>query len=162
MSDDVVDADGGDDFDPITSQEMLDRIIGARIDRVKKQYAGFDELKAKAAQFDELQEASKSELQRVQERAAQLEQELAAERFNALRASVAAAKGVPASALSGTTREELEASGDALLEWRADQASKAKPAKQVRGLKSGVLSDTQVMDPKERAAAAIRSLRSHD
>jgi len=157
--DETVD-DTADDFDPITSQEMLDRIIGARIDRVKKQYAGFDELKAKAAQFDELQEASKSELQRVQERAAQLEQELAAERFNALRAGVAAAKGVPASALSGTTREELEASGDALLEWRAEQAKAVK--KPVRGLKSGVLAPDQVMDPKERAAQAIRALRSHD
>lgn len=160
MSDDVVDDEVVDDFDPITSQEMLDRIIGARIDRVKKQFAGFDELKAKAAQFDELQEASKSELQRVQERAAQLEQELAAERFNALRASVAAAKGVPASALTGETREELEASGDALLEWRAEQSKSAK--KPVRGLKSGVLTPDQTMDPKERAAQAIRALRSHD
>ena len=159
MSDETV--DDIDDFDPITSQEQLDRIIGQRIDRVKKQFAGFDELKAKAAQFDDLQEASKSELQRERERAAQLEQELAAERHNALKATVAAAKGVPASALSGTTREELEASGDALLEWRAEQ-KQAKSTKSVRGLKSGVLSDTQAMDPKERAAAAIRSLRSHD
>ena len=36
------------DFQPITSQDALDKIIGQRIDRVKKQYAGFDELKAKA------------------------------------------------------------------------------------------------------------------
>jgi hypothetical protein len=56
-------------------------------------------LKAKAVKFDEFQEASKSELQKVSERALQLEVELASERERAGKATVAAAKGVPVSAL---------------------------------------------------------------
>ena len=150
----------GSDFQPITSQEALDKIIGQRIDGVKKKYAGFDELKAKAAKFDEFQEASKSELERVSERAQQLEAELASERERAGKASVAAAKGVPVSALSGSTSEEWEAAADALLEWRAAQLVQDKPAKSVRGLKSGATSSEQTLDPKERAAAAIRAMQS--
>ena len=100
--DDVV----GNDFEPITSQDALDRIIGQRVDRERKKFTGFDELKAKAAEFDKFQEASKSELQKATERATALEQELARERERAGKANVAAAKGVPASALTGTTEEE--------------------------------------------------------
>ena len=150
----------GSDFQAITSQEALDKIIGQRIDGVKKKYAGFDDLKAKAVKFDEFQEASKSELQKVSERAQQLEVELASERERAGKATVAAAKGVPVSALSGSTPEEWEEAADALLEWRAAQQVQDKPAKPVRGLKSGATSADQTLDPKERAAAAIRAMRS--
>lgn len=150
----------GSDFQPITSQEALDKIIGQRIDGVKKKYAGFEELKAKAAKFDEFQEASKSELQRVTERAQQLEAELASERERAGKASVASAKGVPVSALSGSTLEEWEAAADALLEWRAQQLAQEKTAKPARGLKSGATGSDSLMDPKERAAQALRLLRN--
>ena len=162
MSDDVsatTDLDGSD-FQPITSQEALDKLIGQRIDRVKKQYAGFDELKAKAEKFDEFQEAAKSDLQRAQERAAQLERELTSEREMRVRESVAAQKGVPATALTGSTKEELEASADALLEWRQTQREN-KPGKPARGLKSGVTGSDQGLDPKEAAAVALRALRQH-
>lgn len=150
----------GSDFQPITSQEALDKIIGQRIDGVKKKYAGFDELKAKAAKFDEFQEASKSELQKVSERAQQLEAELASERERAGKANVAAAKGVPASALTGSTPQEWEAAADALLEWRALQLAQEKTAKPARGLKSGATGSDSLMDPKERAANALRQLRN--
>lgn len=152
----------GSDFQPITSQEALDKIIGQRIDGVKKKYAGFDELRAKAAKFDEFQEASKSELQKVSERAQQLEAELASERDKAIRVTIAAAKGVPASALTGSTPDELEASADALLEWRAaQQQAQEKTAKPARGLKSGATGSDSLMDPKERAAIALRQLRNN-
>jgi hypothetical protein len=90
-----------------------------------------------------------------------LEQELVRERERAGKANVAAAKGVPASALTGSTPEEWEAAADALLEWRAAQQVQEKTAKPVRGLKSGATSSDQTLDPKERAAAAIRAMRSH-
>lgn len=77
----------------------------------------------KAKQFDEITDAQKSELERANERAAQAEAKAAEVEQRALRAEVAAAKGVPAALLSGTTQEELEASADALLEFRG-----AKPA----------------------------------
>lgn len=77
----------------------------------------------KAKQFDEITDAQKSELERANDRAAQAEAKVAEIEQRALRAEVAAAKGVPAALLSGTTQEELEASADALIEFRG-----AKPA----------------------------------
>ena len=41
----------------------------------------------------------------------------------ALRSEVAADKGVPSSLLTGSTREELEASADALIEFRGERES---------------------------------------
>lgn len=59
------------------SQTDVDRIVQDRLARQKAQYAGFDELKAKADKFDELEQASKTELEKAQERLAKLEREQA-------------------------------------------------------------------------------------
>ncbi len=147
---------GGDnDFEPITSQDALQKVIDARIGRIKQQYSDYDELKAKAAEFDKLQDESKSELQKMADRIAATENELKAERLNAMKASVSAAKGVPASALIGDSIEELEAHADELLAWRGKQT------RATTGLKSGATSSDARMDPKERAANAIRSLSNN-
>lgn len=108
----------GKQFEPITSQEDLDRILGQRLAREKARYADYDDLKAKADQFTELENANKTELQKATERAEQLAKENATLQATALRASVAAAKGVPENLLSGGTREEIEAAADALLAFR--------------------------------------------
>ncbi|WP_280439021.1 hypothetical protein [Nocardia cyriacigeorgica] len=147
------------EFKAPASQEELDKIIGSRVARVKSQYADYDDLKSKAAKLDEIEQANKSELQKIAERAEAAERELAAERNRALRAEIAAAKGVPASSLTGSTKEELEASADELIAWRDKHASpKRRP---VSELKSGASStDGAPSDPKERAAAALRRMRS--
>lgn len=73
----------------------------------------------KAKRFDEIEEASKSELER--ERAAREKAEKAlAERTQAderiqIRDKVAAAKGIPASILKGSTEEEFTAHADELI-----------------------------------------------
>lgn len=77
----------------------------------------------KAKQFDELTEAQKSELERANDRAAQAEARAAEVELRAVRAEVAAAKGVPAVLLTGSTQEELEASADALLQFRGTKAA---------------------------------------
>lgn len=60
----------GTGFTPITSQEEFDKRIKARIDRVKATPpADYDELKAKAAKLDELENAQKSEIERITEQA---------------------------------------------------------------------------------------------
>ena len=140
------------DFEPITSRDALQKIIDSRIGRIKQQYADYDALKSKAAEFDKLQDQSKSELQKMAERIAATENELRAERQNAMKATVSAAKGVPASALIGDTIEELEAHADELLAWRGKQNARVAV-----GLKSGATSSDSRMDPKERAANAIRA-----
>jgi len=72
----------------------------------------------KAKRLDDLEESQKTELQKAADRAAAAEAQVAEIEARALRAEVAAAKGVPASLLSGSTQEELEASADALLAFR--------------------------------------------
>lgn len=49
------------------SQDELDRLIQARIKRVESKYADYKDLKTKASKFDELDAASKSELEKERE-----------------------------------------------------------------------------------------------
>lgn len=98
------------------TQADLDRIIQDRVARVKASYADYDDLKAKAGQIEGLQSRI-TELEttngQLQTQVQTFEQE---KERSALISEVATAKGVPASALRGTTREELEAHADTLAE----------------------------------------------
>ncbi|MBA9002017.1 capsid assembly scaffolding protein Gp46 family protein [Thermomonospora cellulosilytica] len=97
------------------TQAELDRIVAERLRREREKYADYDDLKARAQAAD----ASKSELQKLAERVEAAEKRAADMEAKALRAEVAQAKGLtPAQAkrLTGTTREELEADADELLE----------------------------------------------
>jgi hypothetical protein len=73
----------------------------------------------KAKKFDELEEANKSEQEKLLARAEAAEKKLADREAKdvaaATAAEVAKEKGVPVSALRGTTKEELEAHADELL-----------------------------------------------
>lgn len=82
----------------------------------------------KARLYDEAQEQGKSELQKALDKAAQAEARVKALEVQAVRAQVAAAKGVDVDLLSGSTLEELEASADRLLAWRGAQIPKGAPA----------------------------------
>ncbi|MCC2031824.1 hypothetical protein [Microbacterium allomyrinae] len=72
----------------------------------------------KAKKFDELEEANKTEQEKLLARAESAEKKLAdrdaKDAAAATAAEVAKVKGVPVEALRGTTREELEAHADAL------------------------------------------------
>ena len=60
-------ADEATDFQPITSQEQLDGILKSRLarerEKVASKYADYDDLKAKAAKFDEAEAAQMSDLE---------------------------------------------------------------------------------------------------
>lgn len=49
------------------TQAELDAIVGERLKRERQKHADYDKLKAKAAKYDEAEEASKSELQKAVE-----------------------------------------------------------------------------------------------
>jgi hypothetical protein len=51
------------------TQTDVDRIVQERLGRQKAQFKDYDDLKAKAAEFDKIAESQKSELQKAQERA---------------------------------------------------------------------------------------------
>jgi len=109
------DATQGAPAEKTFTQAEMDAIIGERLNRLKAKYADYDELKGKAAKFDEAEEASKSELQKaVDERdryKAELEK-LSQERARAEQvAKVAAEKGVDAELLArmaGDVEENAE------------------------------------------------------
>ena len=55
-------------FTPIETQEKFDEAIKERLARERAKFADYDELKAKAAKFDEAEEARKSDLEKANER----------------------------------------------------------------------------------------------
>ena len=80
---------------------------------------------ANAAQrLAEIETANQTEAEKVAKRLAAAEKRAAELEVTALRATVAAAKGVPANLLSGSTQEELEAAADALIEFRGAKTDK--------------------------------------
>lgn len=115
-------ANGGDtstattanDFKPPATQEELNRIIADRVRRTEAKYAGYADAVKKAEQFDAITEAQKTELQRIQERAEAAERRAEAletrQQVSDWKSEIVADpefKGITASVLRGTTREEL-------------------------------------------------------
>ena len=92
--------------------------------RAKDANAKLKELEPVAAKAVELEESQKSELEKAQERAERAERALAEASATAVRAEVAAEKGVPVALLSGDSREALIASAEALLAFRDETARK--------------------------------------
>lgn len=102
----------GKEFEPITSQEALDRIIQSRVARVKTQPpADYDDLKSKAAELDQIKESQKTEAQKTAERISELENKLRGyetrEQVTAWANEIVKDSPIPASALRGSTKEEL-------------------------------------------------------
>ena len=113
--------DAAESFKAPATQEELDRIIQSRLDRERKRFGDYDELKAKAEKLTKIEEANKTEAEKAQARAEAAEKRAAELEAKALRAEVAAAKGVPVALLTGSTQEELEAAADALIAFRGEQ-----------------------------------------
>ena len=61
------------------TQEDVNKIVEDRLQRERQKYAGmadYDQVKEKAGKYDELQEASKTELQKATDKVASLQKEL--------------------------------------------------------------------------------------
>lgn len=103
------------------TQAEVDAIINGRFGRMMEKYKDYDELKAKADKYDKVQEASKTELQKAQEKANSLQAELdklnAAAQARALREEVSKETGVPAELLTGSTKEECTAQAEAIKNY---------------------------------------------
>lgn len=107
------------------TQEEMNAIITDRLNRERSKYADYEDLKAKAAKFDEAEEAGKSELQKANEKATALQAQIDAltkeKSLRDLRQKVAKETGVPESLLSGETEEICTEQAKAILAF-------AKPA----------------------------------
>ena len=74
-----------------------------------------------ARRLAEIEESQKTETQKAQERLEAAEKRAAELELRSIRAEVAAEKGVPVGLLAGSTKEEIEATADALIQFRGEQ-----------------------------------------
>lgn len=94
------------EFQAITSQDQLDKLIAKRVARERAKYADYDDLKAIAQKAGESNAQLKAEveaLKKASERRAWVDQ-------------VAGETGIPAGVLRGNTLEEIQAHAKALGE----------------------------------------------
>ena len=107
--------------DKTFTQEELDKIIADRLQRERAKYTDYETLKEKASKFDEVEEASKSDLEKATERVNQLQAELdkmkSANEIRTIRTKVAEEMKVPATLLSGETEEACKEQAKALLDF---------------------------------------------
>jgi len=107
------------------TQDELNAIVAEERRKTAEKFADYDDLKTKADKLDQSEQENQTELQKAIARAEKAEKERDTERSGreaaerqSLAATVAAEKGVPASHIHGSTREELEQSADQLITWR--------------------------------------------
>lgn len=142
------------EFAPITSQEEFDKALTKRLERERAKFADYDTLREKASKFDEAQEASKSELQKAQERAEQAEKRATEFEHAALKTRIASELGVIPEVIQGTDEETMRASAQRVLDW-ANQGKRTPPPTKTLASGSAAPKDGE----QGRAAAALRSLR---
>ena len=106
------------------TEEDVNRIVTDRLHRERQKYEGIDidALKEKAAKFDEMEEANKSELQKANDKANALKSELESlKKANAvrdIRDKVAKETGVPFNLLTASTEEECQEQAKSILEFK--------------------------------------------
>ena len=112
-----------------TVQEM-EEIIKSRIEQERGRFADYDALKEKAARFDAAQEAEKTELQKAQEKASELQKKIDSmvrdNEIKAARSKVAAETGVPVDLLSGDSEETCKAQAEAIIKFANPDYPKVK------------------------------------
>ena len=81
-------------YTPPASQDDLNRIIAERVERERRKFADYDDVKAKAAKFEEIEQANKSELEKLTEERETIARERDAARAEVLRYRVAAKHGI--------------------------------------------------------------------
>jgi hypothetical protein len=128
------------------TQAELNAIVQKRLGEQAAKYGNYEELKEKALKFDEIEEQSKTELQKVTERADALQKELdgmkKADTVRQIRESVAKETGVPAHLLHGETKEECEEMAKAIMSYAKPNAyPTVKDGGEVRNIGGGKTRD---------------------
>lgn len=132
------------------TQDEVNSIIAERIGRERAKYEGYEDLKAKAEKLDEIEAANKTELEKANEKAAQLEAELKtikeAEKLRQIREEVAKETNIPVHLLTGNTKEECEQQAAAIAEF-------AKPSPYPAVKDGGEISNLNKVSTREQFAA---------
>lgn len=85
---------GKPEFTPPASQDELNAMIGARLERERAKFSDYDDIKSKAAKFDELEAANRTELEKWTATASEWEQKAAAANSELVRLRVATKYGI--------------------------------------------------------------------
>lgn len=102
------------------TQKELDGIVNERLARERKKYEGIDleALKSKAAKFDQMEEANKTELEKANEKVNALQAKLESiqkeKELSTMREQVAKEIGIPADLLNGDSEEECRKQAEAI------------------------------------------------
>ena len=103
------------------TQAEMDNVIAERLKRERAKYTDYEELKAKAEKFDEIEEANKTELQKATERANELEAKLTSlekqNEIRSIREKIANETGVPVGLLTGEDEESCKTQAQSILEF---------------------------------------------
>lgn len=100
------------------NQEDVNRIVGERLMREREKLPNIDELKAKAERLDELEEAQRTETEKLANERDGLKEKLGPLETENLRLRVALDKNLPSQLidrLKGGTKEEMETDADELM-----------------------------------------------
>lgn len=123
------------------TQDELNAIVSDRVKREREKHADYATLKEKAERLDQLEEASKSEIQKITEKADRLQQELdqirQAEAIRNIRAKVAKETGIPESLLTGSTEEDCTAQAEAIKAFATPSYPSIRDAGEVAGTTGG-------------------------
>lgn len=116
-----------DEFKPITSQQELNDALKDRLTRERAKYKDYNDIKAKAAKLDEIEQANLSELEKANGRVTSAESERDAAKAEALRLRTAVTHGISLEDadlfLTGTDEETLTAQAKRLSGRAAELAN---------------------------------------
>lgn len=116
-----------DEFKPITSQQELNAALKERLDRERAKFKDYNDVKAKAAKLDEIEQANLSELEKANGRITTAETERDTAKAEALRLRIAVTHGISLDDadlfLTGTDEETLTAQAKRLSDRAAEQAN---------------------------------------
>lgn len=152
----------GGDSEKTFTQSQLNALLAQQRRDVESKFSDYPDLKSKAQQYDALEESVKSDVQRANESAAEFKAradseaaEKTAAKLENLRFRISAKKGLDPELwdrVTGTNEEEIEADVDKLVSKFSVHERKSP----IGALRSGA-STASNADPKERAAAALRT-----
>lgn len=133
------------------TQEQVNALLAAEKRKASEKFSDYDDIKAKASKLDQIEQESKTELQKALERTTQLESELSSfkqkEQAAAWASEIVKGSDIPASVLRGSTREELEQHFEQLKELTPKQKRTPVPSGKPAGDGGG-----------SRAVAALKQL----
>jgi hypothetical protein len=115
-----------DEFKAITTQEDLNKVISDRVARERAKYADYKDVKAKAAELDQIKQANQTEAEKAAAKVAELEAELNNTRRDSMRIKIASAHGITDADdielfLTGTDEETLTKQATRLAGRTADR-----------------------------------------